>query len=480
MSGTWRHSLGRSGAACVVATAAVLAANTGCAAHAAGREAPHGPRRASLVTCARGRCARPAAPASVPAARAPVWLYWLQMVSAHDGWALAWTSNPASARPVALIPVRTTDGGRTWTAVTPAGARPLLAPNRSEVTLQPLSAGRAQLAVTVTPSQDEYGIRPARTVVFGTADGGRSWTRSAPIRAPGYAGWLAFAGPARGWLVQSLGAAMEQNPVRIYGTGDGGRHWSLIAASARWNQAGTSPSGLPIACDKTGVVFATPADGWLTSACFSLADALLVTHDGGARWAPQPLPLPASACTPALCVVSAPQFFGPTGFLTIDHGGRSPDLLVTHDAGATWHAERVPPGAGPFGVAHFFDTRHGLLVPAVEQDTPGWVFYVTADGGRTWAPVRQGLRFQPGTTVDFLGPRTGFAWNYNAAGVPPIYVTTNGGRTWAWYLPRLTRTGRPRRLAAARRVPRIYRCRWQGSRGVGALAGRQGRAGRAG
>ena len=41
-----------------------------------------------------------------------------------------------------------------------------------------------------------------------------------------------------------------------------------------------------------------------------------------------------------------------------------------------------------------------------------------------------GLRFQPGMTVDFASPETGFAWNSNATGVAPIYATTNGGRTW--------------------------------------------------
>ena len=82
--------------------------------------------RADLVTCVHGQCARPALAASLPAAPVPVWLDSLQMVSARDGWALAWTSNPASPLPAGLIPVRTTDGGRTWTAVTPAQARRLL------------------------------------------------------------------------------------------------------------------------------------------------------------------------------------------------------------------------------------------------------------------------------------------------------------------------------------------------------------------
>jgi len=413
---------------------------------------PTGLARADLVVCVHGRCARAAPPASLPTAPVPVWLHSLQMVSARDGWALAWTSNPASPLPAGLIPVRTTDGGRAWTAVTPAKARPLLAASHVEVILQPLSASRASLAVTVTRSQSGYGIHPARTVIFATADGGRSWTRSAPVLAPGNAGWLVFTDPAHGWMLQDLGAAMEQNPVQLYRTSDGGRRWSLIAASPRWNQAGTSPSGLPIACDKTGIAFATPADGWLTSVCFSPSGAVLATHDGGAHWAPQPLPLTATGCSSGFCSASPPQFFGPTGFLTIDHGGKSPYLLVTHDAGATWQTEPVPQGAEPFGSAHFFDARHGLLVPAVEQDTPGQVFYVTSDGGRTWTPVRQGLRFQPGMTVDFTSPDVGFAWNPDTSGAPPIYATTNGGRTWTWYLPRLAPAGRP---AAAAKLARF-------------------------
>ena len=399
-----------------------------------------GMARADLVTCAHGRCARAAPPAWLPAAPAPVWLYSLQMVSARDGWALAWASNPGSPLPAGKMLVRTTDGGRTWMPVTPARARPLLASDRNSVILQALSASRGWLAVTFDMSQSGYGIHPAHTVTFGTADGGRTWTRSAPIHAPGYASSLAFTDATHGWLLQSLGAAMQQNPVQVYRTVDGGRRWSLIAATLRQPGAGTSRSGLPVSCDKTGIAFATATDGWLTSACFSLAGAVLATHDGGALWAPQPLPLPAGTCGTSSCLIYPPQFFGSTGFLTIPHVG-APYLLVSHDKGATWQAEPLPRGAGPLGSVHFFDARHGLLISApVEQDSPGRVFYVTSDGGRTWTPVRQGMGFQPGTTVDFTSPQAGFAWNPNASGVPLIYATTNGGRTWTWYLPRLART----------------------------------------
>jgi len=395
----------------------------------------HGLTRIDLVTCAHGRCPRPAPPASLPAAPAPVWLDSLQMVSAEDGWALAWTKNPAAPVPAALMPVRTTDGGHTWAPVTPTQAKPLLtsAAAGSYAVLLAVSPGRAWLAVT----RARPGARPAVTEVFGTADGGRSWTGSAPIHGPGVARWLGFSDPAHGWLVQDLGAAMGNNPVRLYRTSDSGRHWSLIAASPLQNQAGASRGTLPSACDKTGIAFATPTDGWLASACLSLAGAVLVSHDGGVDWAPQALPLPADACMPGFCLVSPPQFFGGTGFLTIDHGGKAPYLLISHDTGTTWQAAAVPRAAGPAGTIQFFSTRQALLISAASQDTPGRVFYLTSDGGQTWTPVRQGLRFQPGMTVDFASPQAGFAWNSETSGAPPIYATTNGGRTWTWYLPQL-------------------------------------------
>jgi len=389
--------------------------------------------RVDLVTCGRGRCPRPAPSASLPPAPALVWLDSLQMVSARDGWALAWTSNPAGPSPAALIPVRTTDGGRTWTVVTPAQARPLLIPMHSSTILQAVSAGRAWLAVTLSrPS------RPALIEVFGTANGGGTWTASAPFRAPGSSQSLDFSDATHGWLLQDLGAAMGNNPVRLYRTSDGGRHWSLAAASPRWGYAGTARGTIPTACDKTGVGFVTPADGWLTSACVA-GRSVLASHDGGVTWAPQTLPLPADACGPGGCFITPPQFFGGTGWLTIGHGGGVPYLLVSHDTGATWQVVALPRAAGPDGMVRFFSARQGLLIPAASPDRVGQVFYLTSDGGRTWTPVRQAMPFQPGMTVDFVSPDAGFAWNSEASGAPPIYATSNGGRTWTWYLPRSVR-----------------------------------------
>ena len=122
--------------------------------------------------------------------------------------------------------------------------------------------------------------------------------------------------------------------------------------------------------------------------------------------------------------------------------GSLPTWLVSHDTGATWQAAALPQAAGPASTARFFSARQGVLISAASQDTPSRVFYLTSDGGQTWTPVRQGLRFQPGMTVDFVSPQAGFAWNSETPGAPPIYATTNGGRTWTWYLPQLAQRQR--------------------------------------
>lgn len=425
-----RAVLGRAGLARLGAAAVMIGCATALAACGSGADVGtiggHVP-----TTAASGRSAT-----TISARRAvPIWPRSLQMVSPADGWALAWLGSPDGTAPVAVALVRTSDGGRTWTEVTPGAAKPLLDSENSYPVLLASTAGRAWLAVTLMRSQSGYGVTPHRTEVFGTTDAGRSWTASNLIRAPGSAGWLDFTDPANGWLLQNLGAAMQQNHLQLYRTSDRGRHWSLIAQTLPWPHTGTSRSGLPVDCDKTGIAFATPRTGWITGDCFTLADAFLLTHDGGLRWTPQPLPVPSDACQSAGCDVSPPEFFGATGFLTVGSYPGPGYLLVSHDTGATWTTVPLPPGSDPYARVRFFDAAHGLVVPAGPQGTVGRVFYVTTDAGRTWRPVPQGgPAWQPGTTVEFVTLDSGFAWNPNARR-PVIYATVNGGRTWHGFTP---------------------------------------------
>jgi photosystem II stability/assembly factor-like uncharacterized protein len=353
----------------------------------------------------------------------PVWLASVQMTSASTGWALRFTGNPASPFPVSLVLARTTDGGRRW-----SGVAPLPAGSGPPSLLDAVTGSRAWL-VTGTRSH---------TFVLSTRNGGTSWTRSAPLPAGG-AKSLSFFGTQRGWLLQSLGAAAGSEWVALYRTVDAGLRWSLVAETSPPPTYGTSSSGIPTGCDKAGITFSSSRTGWLTGYC-TTGDLVLVSTDAGSRWRPQPLPLTSAACAGG-CFINPPQFFGRTGFLIVSHWPRLAYLLVSTDGGVRWQFRRLPAGAGIYPQIRFFGPRTGIVVPTTSQATIGDVFYLSANGGRTWRGVAQGMRFTVlGTSIGFVTTRIGFACcSYvSSGGAPPDeYLTSNSGHTWQAFAPLL-------------------------------------------
>jgi photosystem II stability/assembly factor-like uncharacterized protein len=189
--------------------------------------------------------------------------------------------------------------------------------------------------------------------VFGTADGGRSWSQASLVAADQPVA-IAFAGTRQGWLLQSMGAAMGQNAVRLYRSSDAGQSWTLAASSAARHNP-QSDTGLPIACDKTSVAggpigrSAAAGLAWITGFCAgSLTGAVLVSRDGGAHWASPLLPIPPSACQQGACEVPEPQLVGRTTFLVIWAYPDQALLPSTTDGGAGWRTVIMPAGAGPY------------------------------------------------------------------------------------------------------------------------------------
>jgi hypothetical protein len=366
------------------------------------------------------------------AAHGRVWFESVQMITASAGWALVAAVNPTEGNGAPVLAARTADGGRTWTETGPAAIAGLTG---EPIMLQAVSASRAWLAAVVPAGRGRHV-----TVVFGTANGGASWSRSAPVRQ-GDPKAIAFAGPVHGWLLEDLGAAMNQDWIAVYRSADGGRRWSLIAHTLSGPLGGTSSSGLPTDCEKTGVTFSSPGTGWIAGGCAAGLE-FLVTHDAGAHWAPQRLPIRAAACTQDGCVIAPPQFAGRTGFLTVWHPPAAAALLVSGDGGRSWQARRLPAGAGAYPLVTLFGAGRGIVVPGETRGAIGRDFYVTADGGGRWTAVRQGMQFWPtGTGAEFVSVSDGFAWipsgDLTSGPAPDMYVTTNSGRTWAAIAPRL-------------------------------------------
>jgi len=390
---------------------------------------------ASAPPKAGAPASQPASPASQPK---PAWFQSLQMTSATSGWALVWSANPGVTDNAHILLARTTDGARTWSDVTPAAARPILATLNSSEALDPVDGGHAYLAVSHWASDD--GGPVSTTAVFVTADGGRTWAKSAVFTTSAPAARLSFADASHGWLLLGPAFSGPGQPVTwLYRTSDGGLHWSPAATVAPPGNYGINSF-----CQPLNLTLLTATTGWVTISCRAQAE-FLVSHDGGGSWAARPLPLPAG--TPGLrngpAFLAGPQFAGDTGFLTVaPPPPGTPSLLGTRDGGRTWQLLALPPGAGQYPQVKFFTPADGVLVAAGSQEALGAVFYVTADGGLSWTPVRQGTHFtQYGYAVDFASQQAGFAWNSGAstAGVPspPLYATTNSGRTWHLFIPHL-------------------------------------------
>jgi hypothetical protein len=390
---------------------------------------------ASAPPKAGAPASRPGSPAPQPQ---PVWFQSLQMTSATSGWALVWSANPAViAGNAHILLAWTTDGARTWSDVTPAAARPMLATLNSYEALDPVDGDRAYLAVSRATSDDDPA---SATAVFATADGGRTWTESAVFQTSAQAARLSFADASHGWLLLGPVFGGPGQPVTwLYWTSDGGLRWSPAATVAPPGNYGSNSF-----CQPLNLTMLTAATGWVLIGCRGQPE-FLVSHDGGGSWAAQPLPLQAgtlgSPGGPAF--LTGPQFVAGTGFLTVaPPPPGTPSLLDSQDRGRTWQLLALPTGAGQYPQVKFFTPAGGVLVTAGPQQALGAVFYLTADGGQSWTPVRQGTHFtQYGEAIDFASQQAGFAWNSgaNTAGVPPppLYATTDSGRTWHPFIPHL-------------------------------------------
>jgi photosystem II stability/assembly factor-like uncharacterized protein len=391
------------------------------------------PAHAEATTSAPAAAAAGAS-ASPPSSPGQLWLQSLHMTSAIAGWALYSPDNPADPTASSTLVASTSDGARTWTDVTPAAARPMLSTLFASEAIDPVDGQHAYLAVAAA-TQDDESTAPAPAAVFATADGGRTWTESAPFTVDGIVAQVTFADPEHGWLLVNVDMSPTGKPLPwLYRTTDGGLHWVSAAAAA---PPGTGdPNDM---CQTLSLSFPTATTGWLRTSCRS-GNYVFVSHDGGSTWAPQPLPVSVTVGQGGPPDVTGPQFRSGTGFLTIGPALGDPSLLKTQDLGQTWYTLTLPAGVEQYPQVSFFSPTQGVLIPAAPQGVLGTVFYTTDDGGQNWTPVPQGTDFtQAGSSVDFTSTQTGFAWTQagdtQSATPPPVYATTNSGSTWTPFIP---------------------------------------------
>jgi photosystem II stability/assembly factor-like uncharacterized protein len=317
--------------------------------------------------------------------------------------------------------LRTVDGGSTWLNASPGGIAPIgLSTN--------LATLNATTAWVLVPGMDFFS-----GTIYRTSDGGVTWI-SNPV--PFGDGFLQFLDANNGRILTDRGSREGSEAVEIFQSSDGGATWVSVFHDDP-SQPGFS-DGLPLAGIKNGMTFLDNNIGWVTGSNQENGSLFLyVTHDGGASWRQQSVPLPPDF-TPNRYLTQAPVFFGKDGFLPLMvYRPDRTDLTfyVTHDGGLTWSGD-------PSDVRRLI--KPGLPACADALHIWSWdgstALYRTSDGARVWQEIATSLDLSGRLSqLEFVpspaGRFTGWALTrLDDSGHSQLYRTADGS-TWTQIVP---------------------------------------------
>ncbi|GAA2589327.1 WD40/YVTN/BNR-like repeat-containing protein [Streptomyces tubercidicus] len=294
------------------------------------------------------------------------------LTTPHAGWRLKDSGSTARFRGLAAVSrtiawvagtagtvLRTHDGGRHWSNISPPGAGAL--------EFRDIEAFDARRAVVLAIGEG------AASRVFRTDDAGATWTESFRNPDPqAFYDCLTFFDRRHGIALSDP----VDGKYRILSTGDGGRSWRVLPSAgmppAQQGEAAFAASGQCL-------VSSGSRDAWIATGG-AATSRVLHTTDRGRTWSVADTPLPAG--DPARGVFAlAVRDRGHALAVGGDYrpGRPSPHAAaVSDDAGTTWTPAAEPPTAYRSGAAWFPHSRRlALAVGPTGSD-------LTFDGGRTW------------------------------------------------------------------------------------------------
>ncbi len=330
--------------------------------------------------------------------------------------------------------LRTVDGGRVWTSVTPKHfqSTDISGPQPSEITPNTTWTFVGKQDAWIAQGGLQVGA-PSRSVsIYHTVNGGQQWSRftlsqSLPRTFTAVGGTVSplqldMLGQ-QGWLVLTAGRAALQMPTLLEHTTSGGRSWQPV-----WNGMG----------NEGPVAFASARIGWMVP---GIAMPLLRrTTDGGHTWHTANPPLPPRITSPTLQGEIAPSLALPR-FFKGAHGvwpivsGYGPThwavrLYTAIDQGQRWK----------LGPPSLHLQQDGAIDAQIVTARIVWILQSssvahTSNDGSTW--VTDPLPPSLGTPIALTAASNRTAWvlSRSRSGISELWETNDGGRQWTIVTP---------------------------------------------
>jgi photosystem II stability/assembly factor-like uncharacterized protein len=303
------------------------------------------------------------------------------------GWVTTWNGGN-----LAVTAYRTTDGGKTWSAVGIGGH----SDHGDDADWIQLLTPKVAFSDGVTPTAPHVTLSV-------TTDSGQSWRTvydwptpttesdaSVPLDMP-----MVFVSETRGFAASGIPPG---EPFEVSGdfltTNDGGVHWARLIPpsikSASCPTVQTDP--VTVQCLVSLPRFAAPAHGALATEVIRGAKATVgfdTTSDGGTSWQAAasvdvPLPVFPSGGYPMTnyAFVGTPSM---TTWWIASYSADGVTSRVTSDAGSHWSEVTSRGFDGTPNAFDAVDATHALLTTfVIGADGSTDLVYSTADAGRTW------------------------------------------------------------------------------------------------